>query len=329
MEWRVKPGQWIDAGATLVDVTTDKVDVEVPAPAAGVVTSLAAEEGATVAVGGMLAEIDTSAAKPEGATAAPAAPGSTVAGTAGQSIATAAAEPALEPVLESEAKFLKNGQSKAGGPASHRAQRIAEREHLDLSTIRGSGPGRPDPGRRRGQSRGRLAAARAEERERRRAGRARAAARRRCEDRSAQGSRRGARRLHGAEPRRSRRRRVSARSPSARSTSRRASSTPRSKRAGRSEKVSFTHLIAFALVRAAREQPAMTRRFRREAERRSASRTACTSGLPSTRSAKTARAFWSCRLIKRRRRARLRAVPRALRRARRQSARRTSSAPTS
>src|SRR5271156_1254839 len=137
VEWRVKRGQWIDAGATLVDVTTDKVDVEVPAPAAGVVTSLAAEEGATVPVGGMLAEIDTSAAKPAGSAAAVAPP---VQGTAGQSIATAAAEPALEPVLESEAKSLKNGQSKAGGPASHRAQRIAEREHLDLSTVRGSGP---------------------------------------------------------------------------------------------------------------------------------------------------------------------------------------------
>jgi len=68
VEWRVKPGQWIEAGATLVDVTTDKVDVEVPAPAAGVVRSLSAEEGATVPVGGMLAEIDTSAAKPEGRT---------------------------------------------------------------------------------------------------------------------------------------------------------------------------------------------------------------------------------------------------------------------
>jgi len=33
VEWRVKPGQWIDQGETLVDVTTDKVDVEVPAPA--------------------------------------------------------------------------------------------------------------------------------------------------------------------------------------------------------------------------------------------------------------------------------------------------------
>ncbi|MBD5654477.1 MAG: dihydrolipoamide acetyltransferase, partial [Candidatus Eremiobacteraeota bacterium] len=66
VEWRVKAGQWIEAGATLVDVTTDKVDVEVPAPASGVVAKLAAEEGATVDVGGLLAEIDTSAARPDG-----------------------------------------------------------------------------------------------------------------------------------------------------------------------------------------------------------------------------------------------------------------------
>src|SRR5271166_4018158 len=130
VEWRVKPGQWIDAGATLVDVTTDKVDVEVPAPASGVVTVLAAEEGATVPVGAVLAEIDTSAARPEGGAAAAPAAGN---GTAGQSIATAAAEPALEPVLEAEAKAEANGRQ-AAGRASHRAQRIAEREHLDLST---------------------------------------------------------------------------------------------------------------------------------------------------------------------------------------------------
>jgi pyruvate/2-oxoglutarate dehydrogenase complex dihydrolipoamide acyltransferase (E2) component len=64
VEWRVKPGQWIEAGATLVDVTTDKVDVEVPAPTSGVVRALLAEEGATVAVGAILAEIDSNAARP-------------------------------------------------------------------------------------------------------------------------------------------------------------------------------------------------------------------------------------------------------------------------
>src|ERR1700685_465842 len=52
VEWRVKPGQWIDEGATLVDVTTDKVDVEVPAPASGTVTQLFAGEGAALAAAG-------------------------------------------------------------------------------------------------------------------------------------------------------------------------------------------------------------------------------------------------------------------------------------
>ncbi len=67
VEWRVKPGQWVDKDATLVDVTTDKVDVEIPAPASGVVTNIAADEGASVDVGGLLAEIDTAAVRPEGA----------------------------------------------------------------------------------------------------------------------------------------------------------------------------------------------------------------------------------------------------------------------
>ncbi len=62
VEWRVKPGQWVEQGATLVDVTTDKVDVEVPAPVSGVVKA-ARGEGETVAVGAALAEIDPSASE--------------------------------------------------------------------------------------------------------------------------------------------------------------------------------------------------------------------------------------------------------------------------
>jgi 2-oxoglutarate decarboxylase len=128
VEWRVKAGQWIEAGATLVDVTTDKVDVEVPAPASGIVAKLAAEEGATIDVGGLLAEIDTAAARPEGAPAEVAVPASygAPAGVAAASPAVpSAAAPAEAPV---------------GGRASHRAQRLAERGHLDLRSIAGSGP---------------------------------------------------------------------------------------------------------------------------------------------------------------------------------------------
>ena len=69
VEWRKKIGDWVDEGDTLVDVTTDKVDVEVPSTASGVVTARHGDEGATIPVGAVLVEIDTTAAKPEGAAA--------------------------------------------------------------------------------------------------------------------------------------------------------------------------------------------------------------------------------------------------------------------
>ncbi|MBD5606202.1 MAG: E3 binding domain-containing protein, partial [Candidatus Eremiobacteraeota bacterium] len=129
VEWHVRAGQWIDEGATLVDVTTDKVDVEVPAPASGVVTKVLADEGATIAVGATLVEIDTSAAKPDGASAPapvlePPTPSSY--GAQGDAPVAAPKPPAT---------------AKPGGVASHRAQRLAARTHLDLSSVVGSGPG--------------------------------------------------------------------------------------------------------------------------------------------------------------------------------------------
>ncbi|HTV73992.1 MAG TPA: multifunctional oxoglutarate decarboxylase/oxoglutarate dehydrogenase thiamine pyrophosphate-binding subunit/dihydrolipoyllysine-residue succinyltransferase subunit [Candidatus Acidoferrales bacterium] len=130
VEWRVKPGQWIDEGATLVDVTTDKVDVEVPAPVSGVVTQLFAADGATIPVGAALAEIDPSAAKPEGGgAAAPAV--STAAAAPPAPAPMAAAAPAAAPATA-------NGTS--AGVATHRAHRLAEQRGIPLSSVRGSGP---------------------------------------------------------------------------------------------------------------------------------------------------------------------------------------------
>ncbi|MGB8264797.1 MAG: biotin/lipoyl-containing protein, partial [Candidatus Velthaea sp.] len=56
VEWRKHAGQWIDEGETLVDITTDKVDVEVPSTVAGLITAIHGGEGDTVAVGTLLAE---------------------------------------------------------------------------------------------------------------------------------------------------------------------------------------------------------------------------------------------------------------------------------
>jgi 2-oxoglutarate dehydrogenase E1 component len=57
LEWRKQEGDPVAADETIVDVSTDKVDAEVPAPTAGTVVKIHASEGETVPVGAVLAEI--------------------------------------------------------------------------------------------------------------------------------------------------------------------------------------------------------------------------------------------------------------------------------
>jgi 2-oxoglutarate dehydrogenase E2 component (dihydrolipoamide succinyltransferase) len=61
LEWRKRPGDWVEADETICDVSTDKVDVEIPAPASGRLAELLAEPGDTVLVGTPIAQIDTAA----------------------------------------------------------------------------------------------------------------------------------------------------------------------------------------------------------------------------------------------------------------------------
>ncbi len=59
LEWRKQEGDAVEVDETLVEISTDKVDAEVPSPAAGTVVKIYAPEGETVAVGAVLAEIAT------------------------------------------------------------------------------------------------------------------------------------------------------------------------------------------------------------------------------------------------------------------------------
>jgi 2-oxoglutarate dehydrogenase E2 component (dihydrolipoamide succinyltransferase) len=59
--WRKRPGDWIERDETVVEISTDKVETEVPSPAAGRLREILVEEGATVDVGTLLATIDTAA----------------------------------------------------------------------------------------------------------------------------------------------------------------------------------------------------------------------------------------------------------------------------
>ncbi len=85
--WRKQPGDQVAAGETLVEIQTDKIDAEVPAPADGVLVRIVAPEGEVVAVGATLAEL---------------APGEAAAGRApesgnGDALGTSSTTPAAEP----------------------------------------------------------------------------------------------------------------------------------------------------------------------------------------------------------------------------------------
>src|SRR3954463_12445873 len=57
LEWHKQEGDEVSEDETLVEISTDKVDAEVPAPAGGTVVKIHAAEGDTVGVGSVLAEI--------------------------------------------------------------------------------------------------------------------------------------------------------------------------------------------------------------------------------------------------------------------------------
>src|SRR5436190_17172456 len=61
-KWFKQPGEAVAVDEPLVELETDKVTVEVPAPAAGVLSDIAAKDGATVAVGALLGHIKEGAA---------------------------------------------------------------------------------------------------------------------------------------------------------------------------------------------------------------------------------------------------------------------------
>src|SRR6202048_5217696 len=57
LEWRVKLGDFIKTDETIVEISTDKVDVELPSPASGTVSEILVAEGDTVTVGQVIARI--------------------------------------------------------------------------------------------------------------------------------------------------------------------------------------------------------------------------------------------------------------------------------
>src|SRR6202167_645477 len=94
LEWRVKVGDHIKVDDTIVEISTDKVDLELPAPASGTVSEILVEEGDTVTVGQLIARISLNGAAPAAGTSEPSAGQPAAQASAADGTATASTTPA-------------------------------------------------------------------------------------------------------------------------------------------------------------------------------------------------------------------------------------------
>src|SRR4051794_13390051 len=118
LEWAKQPGDSVAEDETIVEISTDKVDAEVPAPASGTLTEVLADAGDTVTVGQIIARMTSG----NGAV-----PSKTVA-------------PAPEPTEVRPAGDTETVRTPEGIKVTPVAQRVAAAHGVDLARVSGTGP---------------------------------------------------------------------------------------------------------------------------------------------------------------------------------------------
>jgi 2-oxoglutarate dehydrogenase E2 component (dihydrolipoamide succinyltransferase) len=154
-KWLKKPGDHVERDEPLFEISTDKVDTEIPAPSAGTLAEIIIEEGKTVGINtvvGRISDGDGAApAQSAPAQSAPAqstpaaAPPATPAAPPAPPAAPAAEEPpqpkpAAEPPAPSVAAPPAQAEETAG-PLSPLVRKMAREHNIDLSKVKGTGAG--------------------------------------------------------------------------------------------------------------------------------------------------------------------------------------------
>src|SRR2546423_14447938 len=127
-KWLKKPGDKVERDEPLFEISTDKVDAEIPSPSAGVLKEIKVGEGQTVPIQTIVGVMDAAgSAAPAAAPApAPAAP------------KPSAPAPAAAPVA---AALVSSGSTGERIHSSPLVRRMAKEHGIDLSTIEGTGAG--------------------------------------------------------------------------------------------------------------------------------------------------------------------------------------------
>src|SRR6266536_2421487 len=143
-KWVKKLGDEVKRDEPLFEISTDKVDAEIPAPTAGVLAEIQVQEGQTVPVQTLVAVIETE--KGAVATAAPSAAAQRAPATSGAAVATAppAPKPAPAPAATSPVPPKGDGGVETADERLRRkstplVRKIAAEHQVDISTIPGTG----------------------------------------------------------------------------------------------------------------------------------------------------------------------------------------------
>lgn len=137
-KWLKKPGERVEQDEPLFEISTDKVDTEIPSPTAGTLSEVLVEEGKTVAINTVVARIDEgagAAAQPAAAQPA-AAPVQEAAPPAAAAAPPAPAAPATAPAAPAAADA-----GEPSGPLSPIVRKMAREFNIDLKQIKGTGAG--------------------------------------------------------------------------------------------------------------------------------------------------------------------------------------------
>jgi pyruvate/2-oxoglutarate dehydrogenase complex dihydrolipoamide acyltransferase (E2) component len=140
-KWLKSEGEHIGRDEPLLEISTDKVDTEVPSPGEGVVAQILVQEGETVEVGTVLAVIAPEGAAPAAAPEAPPEPATQVAADASEAAATETAEPTAPtpPPAPAPAAAPESGNGRTF--VSPVVARIASEHGVDPNAVQGTGTG--------------------------------------------------------------------------------------------------------------------------------------------------------------------------------------------
>jgi 2-oxoglutarate dehydrogenase E2 component (dihydrolipoamide succinyltransferase) len=145
-KWLKKAGEHVERDEPLFEISTDKVDTEIPAPAAGVLKEVLVEEGKTVAISTVVGRIEEGAGNGASAPVQAAAPAPAAAKPASPPPPPPAVETRQEPVASSAGPYpipVPEPQPPVptDGPLSPLVRKMAREYNIDLRQVKGTGAG--------------------------------------------------------------------------------------------------------------------------------------------------------------------------------------------